>query len=645
MHPLLQRQLRRHVGSPEALPPEWRRLVQAIDDAYQAHDEDRKLIERSLEITSKELIQRYDTVRSELVERLKAEEQLRLWAKVFESSSEGIFITDAERRIISVNRAFVEITGHRPEEVTGRPPSLLGSGLYDGSVFEAIWASIDAVGHWQGEIRDRRKSGEAYPAWVAVTAARNAHGAVTNYIAIFSDISDRKAAEERIRFLAHHDCLTGLPNRSLLRDRLEQAIAKARRKGERVALLFIDLDRFKTINDSLGHHVGDSLLQLVAERLKACLRSDDTVCRLGGDEFIIVLSEIANVEDAAKVAAKVGEVLAEPYCIAGAEFHVTPSTGISLFPDDGLDIDTLIRNADAAMYCAKDNGRNNYQFFTADLNTRALERLSLETSLRRALEREELVLHYQPQVDLRTGRITGVEALVRWLHPEMGLVYPERFIPVAEDTGLIVPLGEWVLRTACAQAKAWNEAAADPVGVAVNLSARQFRQHDLVRTVARTLDETGLDPRRLELELTETMVMQRPDEAILTLGRLKAMGLQLAIDDFGTGYSSLAALKRFPIDRLKIDRSFVREISVDPDDAAIVYAIISLARSLQLNVVAEGVDAGEQVEFLRRHRCDVMQGFLFFPPLPEDEATRFVLGGGRSLREGDAAAARGSLTS
>ena len=421
--------------------------------------------------------------------------------------------------------------------------------------------------------------------------------------------------------LAHFDALTGLPNRLLFLDRLSQMMAQANRNERLVAIMLLDLDRFKAINDTLGHTMGDLLLKGVAERLAGCVRGDDTVARLGGDEFIVLLPEIRYIEDAATVARKILNALAQPFPLDGHEIFIGTSIGIALYPFDE-ELNALLRNADTAMYEAKQQGGNNYQFYSAEMNTASLKHLSLEGALRRALERGEFELHYQPQIDLTRGEIVGVEALVRWRHPDLGLLGPMEFIPLAEENGLIVPIGEWVLRTACAQVRAWQEAGLRPIRVAVNLSARQFYQKDLVGTVARILEQTGLDSRYLELEITESCLMQNTQTTVALLTELSRLGVRFSIDDFGTGYSSLSYLKRFPIDTLKIDRSFVCDIGTDPDDAAIVKAIIALAKSLEMHVIAEGVETPEQLHFLRTHGCNEIQGYLVSRPLPADEVAR-----------------------
>ena len=450
------------------------------------------------------------------------------------------------------------------------------------------------------------------------------------------DISERKQAEDQIRFLAFYDGLTRLPNRLLFLEGLNLSLASARRQDRRLGVLFLDLDRFKRINDTLGHSAGDRLLQAVAERLKRCLRSSDTlargevaaagdtVARLGGDEFIVLLTDMARGEDAAKVARRILEALADPFRLDEQEVFITGSLGISVFPHDGEDADTLLKNADTAMYHAKDAGRNGYQFYSGSMNAAAFQRLSMENNLRRALERDEFLLHFQPQVDVATGAIVGAEALVRWRHPELGLVSPADFIPLAEETGLILPIGEWVLRRACVQARAWQDAGYPPLHMAVNISGRQFRQQLLVRSVEQAVAAAGYDPRRLELEITESVLMRSAEETVRTLRHLKEMGSRISVDDFGTGYSSLNYLTRFPIDALKIDQSFVRDITTDPADAAITTAVIAMAAGLKLEVIAEGVETPEQVAFLRRQGCHLMQGYHFSRPVPAEEFEKLL---------------------
>lgn len=446
----------------------------------------------------------------------------------------------------------------------------------------------------------------------------NAAGKPMDIIGSWMDITERKQAEETVQYLAYYDALTGLPNRTLFYDRLALAITQAHRRHQKLAVMFLDLDRFKTINDTLGHTVGDLLLQNTAERLKSYLREEDTLARLGGNRFMLLLPGITQVEDVTKIAQKLLGAFKHPFHIGDHELYVTASIGIVLYPNDGEDVQTLMKNADTTLYRAKEQGRNTYQFYTPSINAAAFERLRLENNLRRALEREEFVIYYQPQVSLKTGEIVGAEALVRWQHSDLGMIPPMQFIPLAEETGLIVPLGLWVLRTACAQNKAWQNSGFPSLCMAVNISARLFKQPDLVETITRILQETQLDPNYLELELTEGTIMENAEVAIKTLYKLKEMGVHLSVDDFGTGYSSLSYLKRFPIDTLKIDRSFVLNITTDPDDAVISMLIINMARNLKLKVVAEGVETKEQLEFLRSHHCDLFQGYLFSRPVPAE---------------------------
>jgi diguanylate cyclase (GGDEF)-like protein len=443
-------------------------------------------------------------------------------------------------------------------------------------------------------------------------------------VLVLDDITERKQAEERIRYMALFDTLTDLPNRVLFRDRLKQAMAQAQRSGLMVSVLFLDLDRFKAINDTLGHVVGDQLLQIVAQRLRHCVRASDTVARLGGDEFTVILVGLVREQDAAHVAQKILVALAEPVYLDGRELYTTTSIGITFFPSDALDVDSLIKYADVAMYRAKSQGRNSYAFYTADMHVRALEWLTLERDLRLSIDRENFFLHYQPQINLLNRRMVGVEVLVRWQHPDMGVLGPNRFIPIAEETGLIVPLGRWILRTACLQNRAWQQAGLPPVRIAVNLSARQFAHPDLVSEIRTILQETGLDPQYLDLELTESTIMHDTETMIAHIHSLKALGVRFSIDDFGTGYSSLSYLKRLPIDTLKIDRSFVHDIPSDHDGAAIATTIIAMTQSLQLRVIAEGVENEHQATFLQQQGCNEIQGYLYSQPVSAEEITRML---------------------
>ncbi len=556
--------------------------------------------------------------------RLIAEERLRQAATVFESTREGVIITDAQCNIIAVNSAFTEVTGYSEPEVLGKNPSMLKSGRHDADFYREMWAAIKESGFWRGEIWNRRKNGDTYPEWQTISAVFDEDNRVTNYVAVFSDISSVKESEEKLEYLAHHDPLTELPNRLLYTARLEHALEQAKRERLSAAVLFIDLDHFKNINDSLGHPVGDALLVQVAERLLAQVRSEDTVARLGGDEFTVLLEQLRNPQRAGAIAAKLINSFVEPFHVEGHQLHVTASIGISLSPNDGEDVATLLRNADSAMYQAKERGRNGYQFYTAELTTSAFERVLLENSLRQALKLEQFEIFYQPQLDLRNERLVGAEALVRWHHPEMGLVSPDRFIPLAEETGLIVPIGEWVLQTACRQVREWQESGLPIERVAVNLAGQQLRRGDLISSVEQALDRAGLSPNSLELEITEGFIMQQAEQAIELLERLRQLGVTLSIDDFGTGYSSLSYLKRLPINTLKIDQSFVREIPHDPNDEAIARAVIALAKSLQLSVVAEGIETDAQRDFMLDEGCTEGQGYLFSPPMPTQQFTEYL---------------------
>ena len=565
-------------------------------------------------------------VARDLTEQRRVEENLRLAAQVFENSGEAIAIMDAHNRVVSVNRAYTEMTGYLPEDVLGQRPAVLDSDLHDEEFYQRVWRTLRESGYWQGEIWNRRKTGEVYPEWLGISMLRGPDGAVTHYVAISSDISERKASEARIEFLAHHDPLTDLPNRLLLRDRLERAIAQGERDQTRVALLFIDLDRFKTVNDSLGHPVGDRLLREAAQRLRECVRGMDTVSRQGGDEFLIVLNELKDSDAVTRVAEQILAAMSVPFSLDGYDVAISCSVGIAVFPEDGRNFDELLKKSDIAMYHAKEAGRNAFRYYTERMNIDALERLDWQNRLRRALEREEFVLHYQPVVELSTSRIVGAEALVRWNSPDGELVMPGRFIPVAEESGLIVPLGDWVLREACRELRAWHDAGHPELYMAVNLSAIQFGRGSVEESVTRALRDAGADPGSLELELTESILLQGAEHVLATVRQLKNLGVKLSIDDFGTGYSSLAYLKRFAVDKLKIDQSFVHGLPADVDNAAIVGAIIQMAKSLNLQVLAEGVEEVLAVDHLRALKCDYVQGYHFGRPVSADEF-RGLIGG------------------
>ncbi|MGE5514544.1 MAG: EAL domain-containing protein [Bacteroidota bacterium] len=572
-----------------------------------------------------EYVQRLDEALRERDEALlRSRKDLHLARKVIEASLDGIMICTPDGLIEFVNPAFTQLTGYTFEDVHGKNPSILKSGRHDAAFYNRLWAALERDGLWQGEVWNRRKNGDVYPEWLTINVIRDDEGHISQYAAVFSDITERKKAEERIKNLAYFDVLTGLPNRRLFTDRLQVAIANAHRHSQSLAIMFLDLDLFKRINDTLGHGVGDLVLVETSKRLGQCVREGDTVARLGGDEFVILLPELDHLEDAAKLAERVISYVKAPFVIDEHELYVTTSVGIAVYPDDGSTVEQLIKNADTAMYRAKDLGRNSYQLYTPSMNARSFERLAMESSLRHALSRGEFTLVYQGKVDLVSGRLSGVEALVRWRHPEMGLVSPTEFIPLAENMGLIGDIGTWVLKAACHQCKSWHDLGLPPVRIAVNVSALQFREGDVPAVVAEALRESGLSPNYLELELTESVLMQRVDEVAHVLRELRQMGVHISIDDFGTGYSSLSYLKRMPIDALKIDRSFVHDILedgkvTDGEGAEIVSTIINLAHNLRLRAVAEGVETEEQAAFLRERGCDEIQGYLISRPVSGED--------------------------
>ena len=556
--------------------------------------------------------------------RKEAEDSLRQAAVVYESTAEGVMITGVDGRIVGVNRAFTEITGYTKEEALGRSPAMLRSGRHDRAFYDALWRRLLAGENWQGEVWNRRKSGEVYPEWLAISGVRDGTGTLVSFVAVFSDISQLKRSAEQLHHLAHYDALTDLPNRTLFNSRVAHALEGASRHDRKLALLFLDVDRFKNVNDSLGHPIGDELLLRIAQRLRARLRAEDTLARLGGDEFAVLMESIDGPEDAAALAQSILDNLAAPFALSGGrEVYATVSIGIALYPGSAPHVNQLISDADAAMYKAKEGGRNTFRLYTESLTRLARERLDLEANLRRALANEEFLLEFQPQVRLADGALLGFEALVRWDSPQ-GRIPPDGFIPLAEDTGLIVPLGEFVSRAACRQARRWRDQGHRNFTIAINLSPRQFRQPDLAGSIRRMLADAGLPGEALELEITESAITESPDEAIVTLRGLKALGLRIAIDDFGTGYSSLAALKRFPIDTLKIDRSFIAGLGDDADDREIVTAIIAMGRNMGMAVMAEGVETRAQRDFLRNHGCDFAQGYLFARPLPAAAAAGWL---------------------
>ena len=558
------------------------------------------------------------------ISQLKVMEQrLELWSKVFEASTEGIMIIDADRCILTLNRALARLTGYDARELEGENPERLVAG--QGTTFGDFWPLLDQRGAWQGEVLVRRRNGSHYPAWLVASVVRDGPERISHYIFTSIDITERKRSEERIRFLALHDVLTELPNRSLCIERLGTAMQQARKTGRRVGVVFIDLDRFKNINDSLGHHVGDALLRAVARRMLDAVRPGDTVSRLGGDEFVIVLADVADPYEVRDIVeTRLVPAVRVPYALHGAELHVTCSVGMSIYPDDAQDIDSLMRQADVAMYQSKAGGRSQVHFFTADMDERTHKRLQLESHLRRAVERNELSLAFQPRVEARSGALLGVEALLRWRNDELGDVSPAEFIPIAEESGQIVGIGAWAIARACAQQAIWRDQGLGTVPVSINVSTLQLRDGELTGVLREAMAAHGVAPSSIEIEITESTLMDSAEQSLEQLRALKALGVQLSIDDFGTGYSSLNYLNRFPIDKLKIDRSFVHDMLDDPTDLAIVRAIVGLGHTLGLRVVAEGVESAEEAAMLQAAQCDELQGYLFGRPMPPEEIPDWI---------------------
>jgi diguanylate cyclase (GGDEF)-like protein/PAS domain S-box-containing protein len=554
---------------------------------------------------------------------LRTQEQLRLWAKVFECSREAMFITDAENRIIDVNRSFSQITGYSADEVLGHDPKVLGLGTHGPEFVRGLWHALHATGMWQGEIWNRRKNGDAYPAWLSIAGVPAADQSGGRWIAAFSDITDRKRSEARIEHLAHHDSLTDLPNRALFHQLLASAIEHARRTGELLAVLFVDLDRFKTINDSLGHKVGDKLLCEASQRMLRSVRRADTVSRYSGDEFLILLRDITSPEHAGRVAEVLLKALRQPFMIDGVELRISATVGVGLFPENGDTGEAIIRCADAAMYEAKESGRNAFRFFSRALDERSRDILELENRLRRGLEREEFVLHFHPQVHPATGKVTGVEALIRWRTGDDTLLLPESFIELAEATGLIIPIGNWVMLEACKHHKRWCDLGLAPVPLAVNVSPLQFHHGDLIAALRHALSTSGAEGCAMELELTESIFMKQDEALGRTLAELEKMGVSMTLDDFGVGYASLHYLRRLPIAKLKVDRSFITDINTNRTNRAIVDAIIQLGQSLNMKVVAEGVENAEVLRLLIARGCDGVQGYHFCPPMESDVFARW----------------------
>ena len=561
----------------------------------------------------------------DITDRVDAENSLRQAATVFESTREGVMITNADKRILMVNRAFTELLGYTEAEVLGQSTDMLQSPRHDQQFFRRMWTEIKTIGHWQGEVWNRRKSGDEFPQLLSISTVKDNEGKVTQYVSVFTDISKIKETEAELEFLAHHDPLTRLPNRRLLLSRIRHAIETVKRDGGMLALLMLDLDRFKDVNDSFGHTTGDELLQQVADRLTKRLRTVDTLTRLGGDEFTVLLQGIANREDAGRVASEIVTMLGEPWFLSnGFEVRIGSSVGITLFPDHCTTAEEMLQQADTALYQAKEEGRGRFKYFTEDLTLAARERIALEAALRRAITENELRVYYQPQIDIATGNMVGAEALLRWQHPEEGMMLPSRYIAVAEETGLIGAIGDWVLNETCRQGKEWLDAGYRPITLAVNLSPQQFHHKDIAALVSQALEKSGFPASHLELELTETILIKREQDAVEKMHLLRAQGIRLAIDDFGTGYSSLSYLKRFPLDVLKIDKSFVDDIPAKRDDMEIANTVIAIGHTLGFKVLAEGVETPEQLEFLKAQGCDLYQGFLMSPPLPADEFEKML---------------------
>lgn len=553
------------------------------------------------------------------------EERLQQAAAVFECTREGVMILDKHCSIILVNHAFSEITGYSVDEIMGKKPSIMRSGRHNDHFYQDMWTAINTTGHWQGEIWNRRKDGSIYPELMSISIVRGNANQIINYVGVFADISKLKASESELEFRAYHDPLTQLPNRVLLQSRLKHALDIAKRKSKKLAVLMLDLDRFKDVNDSFGHLAGDDLLQQVASKLLSRLRGVDTICRLGGDEFTVLLEDIPHPESAARVASEIIMALGEPWTLnSGSDVRIGVSIGIALYPQHGRSAEALMQQADTALYKAKNEGRNRYKYFSEELTRMARDRMDIEIRLRHAIEKNELLLYYQPQIDINSGKIIGAEALVRWRMITGEIVPPMRFIPIAEETGLITSIGNWVIREVCRQGKIWIDRGFPKIQIAANVSPHQFLYSDINEIITSALLNSGFPAHCLELEITESALMQREDEAIGILRHLHSLGVQIAIDDFGTGYSSLAYLKKLPVDVLKIDKSFVDYIPEQRDDREIASTIIAMAKNLGMKVLAEGVENSQQLEFLKSRACDFYQGYLVSRPLPPDEFEQFL---------------------
>ncbi|MBF0266373.1 MAG: EAL domain-containing protein [Gammaproteobacteria bacterium] len=585
------------------------------EDGYIFH----ALIESSIYINSDNDAPLIRLILTDIEEIHQMQAQAHLSEKIIENSIEGILITDRKGHILTVNKTFTKITGYSKEEAIGKTPSILRSGKHDKEFYQRLWQTIKNEGFWEGEIWNRREDGEVYLEWLCIREIKDDQGHFYFYVGKFSDLTTIKDTQTRLHFLAHFDVLTQLPNRTLFNDRLSQAIMTAERSKNKVVLFFMDLDGFKDINDSLGHDSGDILLQQVAKRLLSTVRKMDTVSRLGGDEFTIIANDIVNTDQIITLAEKILNALSEPFIIDKRKFFIGASIGISTFPDDAINGSDLVQYADTAMYQAKENGKNQFCFYTQRMGDMASERMQLEHELNVAIEQNQLVLHYQPQYHIETGDISGMEALVRWYHPQRGLILPTEFIPEAEKTNLILLLGEWVLNSACAQAQKWLQAGKENIQIAINISAKQFQQPGFDEEIKQLLLKHDIAGDNIELEITEKSLITDIDKVLSTLHNLKAMGISIAIDDFGTGYSSMNYLKRLPLDVLKIDRSFIKDIDIESVDEAIIKSILALAQGLNLKVVAEGIETQFQRELLSQLKCNYAQGFLYNKAITVEE--------------------------
>lgn len=570
-----------------------------------------------------EPVDSYGTVQ-DITQKKQDEKRLRQWASIFENTIEAVLITDAEQIIIDVNRAYTDITGYSKQEALGNRPSFRRSERHDAAFYHAMWQSIETTGSWNGEIWNRTKAGELSPEWHSISTILDESGKVSNYIGVFTDISVLKRSEEKLEHLANHDPLTGLPNRSLLSDRLDQSIRRLEREPGKLSVLYLDLDRFKKVNDTLGHPVGDALLQEAAARLKLAIRGCDTVGRLGGDEFLVLIEHYETINDIKTVVEKLRDVIEKPFFINDNKLYISVSAGISVYPDDGMDSATLIRNADSALYRAKETGRNNYSFYDTEITKQAANRLEIENDLRHALDNHEFNLHYQPKIDLQDGNVIGAEALIRLQRRDKKILPPDAFIPVAEESGLIIPIGKWVLEEAVRQLAEWS-ASGHALKIAINISAIQIQRGEIIQTLVALQKKYKFNPADIELEVTESVLIEFPEKAVEVLTAVRKLGLSVALDDFGTGFSSLSNLKRYPINTIKIDKSFVQDILVDVNDAAITRAVIAMGRSLDMTVVAEGVETASHVRYLQELGCHQAQGYYYSRPVPAEEFTKQFL--------------------